>query len=81
VTAVIEEATVVEYTGTLEFQGRTDVVRWNKDDDAQVQAAAEAFQKELATTRGAAYNDRDEVVREFDPEASHLRTILQLQAG
>lgn len=82
-TAVIEEgtATVVEYTGVLEFQGRTDVVRWNKDDYAQVQAAATAFKAELETTHGTAYNQDDVVVRDFDPEAKTLRTIWQLQAG
>jgi hypothetical protein len=75
VTAVTEE-----YTGVLERPGVADLT-WNKDDDAQVRAAAEAFAKTLTETKGGAANQDNEPVRTFDPEAQRIRMWNQLQGG
>ena len=79
-TAVIEEATVVEYTGVLERPGLEDLT-WSKDDDAQVKAAAAAFAKTLEETRGGAANQDNEQIRTFDPGAQRIRMWNQLQGG
>jgi hypothetical protein len=80
VTAVIEEATVAGYTGVLERPGLEDLT-WSKDDDAQVKAAAEAFAKTLKETKGAAANQDNVTIREFDPEASTIRMWHQMAGG
>lgn len=79
-TAAVEEATVVEYTGVLERPGLEDLT-WNKADDLQVQAAAEAFAKTMTETRGGAANQDDVAIRTFDPEAERIRMWNQLQGG
>lgn len=79
-TAVIDEATVAGYTGVLERPGMEDLT-WNKADDAQVQAAAEAFAQTLTKTRGGAVNQDNELIRTFDPEAERIRMWNQLQGG
>ena len=79
-TAVIEEATVIEYTGVLERPGLEDLT-WNKADDDQVRLAAEAFAKTLTETKGAAANQDNVAIREFDPEASTIRMWHQMAGG
>jgi hypothetical protein len=82
VTAVTEEAVTEApaFTGVLQIPGREDIT-WDASDDAQVAAACAAFSQTLTETRGAAYNDADELIREFDPEAKTIRMFTQLQGG
>jgi hypothetical protein len=68
------------FTGVLQIPGKQDI-RWNKHDDDQVAKACAEFTATLAETKGAAYNEADEVIREFDPAAREIRMFSQMQGG